>query len=136
MVRRLILDTGVVIAIDRGDISPNSIFQRDDDAVIAAVTLAELDVGVKIAPPAQVATRAAAFDLAKSLYLVESYTAATSGFHADLLVHCRKAGSPRGEIDLMIAATALATHRILVTLDRKADFGSLPGVNVIELSST
>jgi predicted nucleic acid-binding protein len=33
----------------------------------------------------------------------------------------------------MIAATALATNRILITLDRKADFRSLPGVNVIEL---
>jgi len=133
MVRRLILDTGVVIAIDRGDLDPNSVLQRDDDVVIAAVTLAELQVGVQIAPPAQKANRAAAFAEAEALYPAEDYTAATSQDHASLLIHCRKSGLPRGEIDLMIAATALATNRTLVTLDRKADFGSLPGISVIEL---
>lgn len=133
MVRRLILDTGVIIAIDRADLDPRGLLQRDDDVVIAAVTLAELQVGVQIAPPARKAGREAAFDNAAALYPVEDYGSETSQHHANLLVHCRKTGTPRGEIDLMIAATALATNRVLVTLDRKADFGSLPGINVIEL---
>lgn len=121
--------------MDRGDLHPNAILLRDDDVVIAAVTLAELRVGVDLAPPERKASRAEAFSNAEALYPVENYTAETSRSHASLLVHCRKSGTPRGEIDLMIAATALATNRILFTLDRKADFGSLPGVNVIELST-
>jgi len=133
MGRRLILDTGIIIAIDRGDLDPNSVLYRDDDVVVAAVSLAELQFGVLMASPAQRANREAAFAEAEALYPAENYTAETSQSHATLLVHCRKSGSPRSEIDLMIAATALATNRILVTLDRKADFGSLPGVNVIEL---
>lgn len=136
MVRRLILDTGVIIAIDRAELDPMGLLQRDDDVVIAAVTLAELQVGVQTAPPARKASREAAFAHAAALYPVEDYGAETSQYHADLLIHCRRTGRPRGEIDLMIAATALATNRVLVTLDRKADFGSLPGLNVIELPNT
>ncbi|GLY65743.1 hypothetical protein [Amycolatopsis taiwanensis] len=37
-------------------------------------------------------------------------------------------GTPRGTLDLIIAATARATGRALVTTDARARFGDLPGV--------
>ena len=49
--------------------------------------------------------------------------------HADLLFAVRKAGSPRGAHDLIIAATARATSRTIVTADRAA-FEGLPGVTL------
>jgi tRNA(fMet)-specific endonuclease VapC len=37
-------------------------------------------------------------------------------------------GKQRSSYDLMIAATAAATNRILLTTDAKAEFNQLPGV--------
>jgi predicted nucleic acid-binding protein len=49
--------------------------------------------------------------------------------HAHLLVAVRQTGRPRGAHDLLIAATARATNRSVVTADESA-FDSLPGVAV------
>jgi tRNA(fMet)-specific endonuclease VapC len=49
--------------------------------------------------------------------------------HAELLAHVAETGTPRGAHDLIIAATAKATDRTLVTLDRRG-FAGLPGVRV------
>ncbi|MBA2338601.1 MAG: hypothetical protein H0V96_12770 [Acidimicrobiia bacterium] len=40
-----------------------------------------------------------------------------AGAHAALLAEVRETGRPRGAHDLIIAATAMATDRILVTAD-------------------
>jgi tRNA(fMet)-specific endonuclease VapC len=39
-----------------------------------------------------------------------------------------RSGRKRGAHDLIIAATAVATNRTVLTGDRKAQFGELPGV--------
>lgn len=135
MGRRLIWDTGVVIALERRALDPAAILQFDDDTAVATVTLTELKYGVKRSVPEKRAHRTAAIERLLQHCTLVDYTVEVTDHHADLKAHCRESGSPRGEIDLMIAATALATNRILVTLDRKADFGSLPGVNVIELET-
>lgn len=48
--------------------------------------------------------------------------------HARLLAHALRTGTPRGAHDLIIAATAIATDREVVTHDGKAGFDTLPGV--------
>ena len=50
--------------------------------------------------------------------------------HAELLAHVRRSGTPRGAHHLMIAATARASDRTLVTTDGRARFDELPGVQV------
>ena len=47
--------------------------------------------------------------------------------HAQLLAHVRRTGRPRGAHDLLIAATAAATGRTIVSDDTTA-FEDLPGV--------
>lgn len=133
MARRLILDTGVLIGFERRTIEPASILQPDDDVAISAVTLSELLMGVKLADSDKRPGREAVVRAARELCVVENFTDATSEYHAELQVHCRKIGKPRGELDLIIAATSLATSRVVVTLDKRAGFGSLPGVVAIEL---
>lgn len=49
---------------------------------------------------------------------------------AELLAHVRRTGSLRGAHDLIIAATARATSRTLVTTDAKASFDELPDLEV------
>lgn len=54
---------------------------------------------------------------------------AVAQVHTELLVVTRQQGHPRGAHDLMIAATALATGRTIVTTDTRG-FHGLPGLEV------
>jgi len=51
---------------------------------------------------------------------------------ARLLAHVRRSGSPRGAHDLIIAAHAAETGRLVLARDAKARFGDLPGVTAID----
>lgn len=57
---------------------------------------------------------------------VLEYTEVTAACHARLIAHAGRAGVPRGAHDLIIAAHALQTERIVLTVDAKARFGDLP----------
>lgn len=59
---------------------------------------------------------------------VEDYTPAVAEHHAVLMAEVTRRGTPRGAHDLIIAATARATGRVLVTTDAKAKFDELPEV--------
>ena len=130
MGRRLILDTCVLIAFERGKLSPGDFIAADDDAAVAAITLTELRVGALLAGTEHRARREAAVERVARTFAVAQYSELVSLRHAELLVWTRAQGSPRGSFDLMIAATALATGRVLVTTDEAAAFGGLPGVQV------
>ena len=99
----------------------------DDDVAIAAITAAELLVGVEFADRRH-RTRRGAFveDILETL-TIEDYSLSTAGAHAHLLAFARSSGTPRGAHDLMIAATAAASGRTLVTADARG-FAGLPGV--------
>ncbi len=101
----------------------------DDDVAIAAITAAELLVGVELADPRNRARRAAFVDEVLATLSVEDYELATARAHAHLLAFARSSGRPRGAHDLIIAATAVATGRVLVTADAHG-FADLPGVEV------
>jgi len=60
---------------------------------------------------------------------IEPYDLEVAEAHAALLAHVRRAGAPRGAHDLIIAATALARDRQVVSSDQ-AGFADLPGVSV------
>jgi predicted nucleic acid-binding protein len=126
--RRLILDTNVLIAYERGTIDREAL--EDDELAVAAVSIAEYRVGIELADtPDRAADRARALVAIVSAVDVLDYTEATAAHHARLIAHARRIGTPRGAHDLIIAAHALQTDRIILTLDAKARFGDLPGVN-------
>jgi len=50
---------------------------------------------------------------------VLEYTEATAACHARLIAHVRRAGVPRRAHDLIVAAHALRTERIVLTFDAK-----------------
>jgi tRNA(fMet)-specific endonuclease VapC len=60
---------------------------------------------------------------------IEVYDLNVADAHAALLAHVRQTGKPRGAHDLIIAATARAQARDVLSLDR-AGFGELPGVSL------
>ena len=101
----------------------------DDDVVIAAVTAAELLVGVELADGARRRRRQVLVESILRTIPVEAYDLDVARVHTLLLAHTRRAGEPRGAHDLLIAATALARGRVVVTTDPK-DFDRLPGLGV------
>lgn len=131
---RVILDTGVLIAAERSRLDLTVLHERNDDICIAAITGAELLMGVELADDAHHAARREFVEGIFALVPVEDYTMDVARVHARLLAHVRRVGAPRGAHDLIIAATAAATARAVMTLDAKARFADLPGIRTVELS--
>lgn len=126
---RLLLDTRFLIDVERGGVEIGQVIADDDDVAIAAITLAELRVGVLLADEGRRAARSAFFDAVRSGLPVVGYDVDVAEVHSDLLAFVRRSGTPRGAHDLIIAASARASGRGVVTADRSA-FEGLPGVEV------
>lgn len=95
MGRRLIVDTNVLIAIEHGKDEGLGL-EDTDEIAIAAVTEAELLLGVELADDPAVATNrrrsvSAILDSVDTL----DYTSQTAAHHAALLAHVRCTGTPR-----------------------------------------
>ena len=127
MARRVILDTGTLIAIERGKLDVDAVLGADD-AAIASITAMELLVGVERADGAHKQARSIRVEAVLASLPIEGYTLAVARIHARLAVEAMSQGKPRSTFDMMIAATAAATNRILLTTDAKAEFHQLPGV--------
>lgn len=134
MARRLIIDTGVLIASERARTGLADVITEDDDLVVAAVTVAELRTGIELATERQRAPRSAFLVAVLDTLPVEPYDLTTAEAHGRLLAHVHRSGTNRGAHDLIIAATAVATSRTVVTTDRNARFDELPGVDCIVIS--
>lgn len=134
MARRLIVDTGVLIASERGTRPLADVVFADDDLVIAAVTIAELRTGIELASDQHRGARAEFLVNVLETLPVEPYDVATAEAHGRLLAHVHARGTKRGAHDLIIAATAVATTRIILTTDRNARFDDLPGVECLVVS--
>jgi tRNA(fMet)-specific endonuclease VapC len=130
--RRLILDTNILIAYERGTIDRSSL--DDDELAIASVSVAEYRVGIELADTAsRAAERARALVAIMSAVDVLDYTQATAAHHGRLLAQVRRSGASRGAHDLIIAAHAAETGRMILSRDAKARFGDLPGVSTIDI---
>lgn len=103
----------------------------DDDVAVAAITVAELKVGVQLAKGRRKEKRERFIAAILDAVSVEVYDDDVAEAHATLLAHVRRRGTPRGAHDLIIAATAQANKREVVSLDQ-AGFAGLPGVSVLE----
>ncbi|WP_085950098.1 type II toxin-antitoxin system VapC family toxin [Frankia sp. QA3] len=125
--RRLILDTNILIAYEGGVIGTAAL--DDDELAVASVTVAEYRVGIELADSAaRAADRARSLAAMTTVLEVLDYTATTAVHHARLIAATRQSGRRRGARDLIIAAHAAETGRIIVSSDAKARFADLPGV--------
>lgn len=128
MARRVILDTGVIIAFERGTLDIDTVL-GPDDAAIAAITAMELLVGVERASEAHRQRRALHVEAVLASVPVLDYTLEIARVHAQLAVKAMSHGKPRPAYDMIIAATAVAETRTLLTTDASADFTNLMGLN-------
>ncbi|RSD19297.1 PIN domain-containing protein [Amycolatopsis eburnea] len=127
---RLILDTGILIDAARGRL-PSGAIGDDDDVAVPALVVTEYQAGLLLDPnPARRAAHSAFLTELLAVTPVVDYSASVVEHHAELLAHLRRGGQVRGAHDLIIAATARATGRVLVTTDGRARFEDLPEVEV------
>ena len=90
-------------------------------------------MGIELADTAaRAADRAWALAAIVSSVDILPYTEVTAAHHARLISHVRGIGTPRGAHDLIIAAHASETGRIVLSRDSEARFGDLPGVLAAE----
>jgi len=126
---RLILDTGAVIALERGHVGRIEVLPDDADVAISAVSASELLVGVELADDLHRDRRREMVEGVIERVEIIAFDVEIAHHHAGLVAHARRSGRPRGAHDLQIAATAKATSRLLITTDAHA-FDDLPGVNL------
>ena len=91
--------------------------------------MAELLVGVELTKGKKRAQRQMFVDDIVATIPVLTYDLDVAAAHAELLAAVRRQGLPRGAHDLIIAATAKAANRTVVTADTTA-FDNLPEISV------
>ena len=126
---RLLFDTTLLIDAERGGVDVEDVIDDADDVAIAAVTIAELRAGALLASSRRKSRRMAFVDDIVATIPVINYDPEVAEIHAALLVEVRVQDKPRGAHDLIIAATARASDRTILSADRTA-FRNLPGVSV------
>lgn len=127
---RLILDTSLLVDIEReGAAGFVEAIGDEDDVAVAAITAAELMVGVELADDARRRRRKEFVEAVLEVISIEDYDLDVAAAHAALLAHTHRDGQPRGAHDLIIAATARATDREVVSVDQRG-FVDLPGVSL------
>jgi predicted nucleic acid-binding protein len=107
-----LLDTSVLISADP------EVAGAVPEAAISVVSIGELRAGVLRAPtPSARVARAARLDAIRSAYLPLPVDETVAEEYGRALATARDEGRTEKATDLLIIATAAATHRALVTLD-------------------
>ena len=127
---RLLLDTTFFVDAERSKESLDDAIDDEDDIAVAAITLAELLVGVELSKGKTKVSRQALVDEIVASVPIVDYDLSAARAHSKLLVAVRQQGRPRGAHDLIIAASALSSNRVVVTADQTA-FIDLPGVMAV-----
>jgi tRNA(fMet)-specific endonuclease VapC len=128
-----LIDTSVLIALQRGLIDPDRLRNEEDDEAVAmaAITASELLHGVHRLTGAVARTRAERFvDQVLSSIPVIAFDLDIARVHARLDAELSSAGKAVGEADLMIAATAVWLDYRVATRDLRS-FPRIEGLDVV-----
>ena len=126
----MLLDTTFLIDAERSNSYLDELIDDDDDVAVAAITVAELKVGVELSKGKTKQSRQSLVEEIVASVPIVDYDLQVAEAHAALLVEVRRQGRPRGAHDLIIAASALSSNRVIVTADQSA-FRDLPGVTAL-----
>lgn len=127
-----LIDTGVLIAIERGQITLHAALAgfTSEPVAISAITAAELLQGVERASEPHRATRHAAVEDMLSRFPVAPFDLPVARSYARLMAARSKIGQPIAPHDLIIAATALTIGYRIITRDMKS-FPTISGLEVV-----
>jgi tRNA(fMet)-specific endonuclease VapC len=122
----VLIDTSVLVALERGDVELDSILDPDEQYQVSVVSAAELLHGVHRASGNRAQARSAYVEglLAGIPVMPIDLTVARAYAHASSTL--AKAGTPVDANDLWIGATAIAHGLEVLAFD--GDFDRIPGV--------
>lgn len=128
---RVLLDTSVCVQLLRGDraVEARLAQLRPADTALSAMTVAELRFGALKGRAAK--QKLAELEAFFSVFDVLPFDAEAAAAHAASRLVLAKAGTPIGERDLVIAATALV-HGLTVATGNVREFRRVPGLKVAE----
>jgi predicted nucleic acid-binding protein len=128
-----LIDTSIIIALERGQLDPALLRDVDDDEPIAfaAITASELLHGVHRLTGAVARTRAGRFveHLLDSIPVIP-FDLDVARVHARLDAELSAKGTPVGDADLMIAATAVWLDYRVATHDLRS-FARIEGIEIV-----
>jgi tRNA(fMet)-specific endonuclease VapC len=129
-----LIDTSVLIEIERGQLSLRSLVERygDEDVAISTVTASELLHGVHRLKGAQAARAEAFIEGLLELLPVIAFDLPEARTHARLSAELQSKGVAVGAHDLIIAATAIANDMRVATLDLRS-FSRIKGLGRLRL---
>ena len=119
----------MLVEVERGRTDLDGLAPAGEDLSMAVVTAAELLLGVELSGSRHRAPRERFVGWLLERLVVQLYDLDVARVHASLMAHGRRTGRPRGAHDLIVAATAIAVGRTLVTID-PGGFEDLPGLVV------
>ena len=129
-----LIDTSVIIAIQRGQLDPQHLRDTDDDDLIAmsAMTASELLHGVHRLISAVARTRAERFveHLIDSIPVI-AFDLDVARVHARLDAELSARGASVGDADLIIAATAVWLDYRVATRDLRS-FPRIDGLEIVK----
>ena len=129
----VLIDTSVLVAIEREWMAGRQevLSKRlPSSAVISAVTLLELRIGVLLADTEpRRSSRAAFSEDVRSRFPALPFAQQEALAAADIMVSLRRSGERIGERDLLIAATAVANGHSMITLNH-SEFARVPGLKL------
>lgn len=133
---KLVLDTNAVSALMRGDtLVVERLRQRSRDEVsVPHPALAEIAYGIERLPPSKRRdTLQERFDLVRSELAREEWTDEVSECFGRIKAILEKEGRRIEDLDIAIAAHALATEAVLVTANLD-DMARVPGIKIEDWS--
>ena len=128
---RVVLDTSVLVAIDRNPTSIDVLLRPEVEYFVPEVVIAEYLVGIELTKDAtDKLNKLAMLDLFESFVTPTTFGRAEAKAFAIFAAASRRTGTPRSHFDLAIAASAYVLDATLQTSDRSARFEELPGITV------
>ncbi|MEN9970166.1 MAG: hypothetical protein RLZZ229_374 [Actinomycetota bacterium] len=128
---RVVLDTSVLIAIDRDPAMIGKLLQADEEYFVPEIAVAEYLVGAELASsPILKANKLAKLEAFESFVSVVNFGRPEAKAYAIFSAASKRSGTPRTNFDIAIAASALVLDAKLKTSDRAAKFEELPGITV------
>ena len=130
---RVVLDTSILIALEKQQLSLKELFNKDQNIYLPEVAVGEYLVGSELSTNPSFKEKRLAF-----LRTIEDFSELVvfnrehAQNFAKLVAQAKLLGRPRGSLDLAIAASAVTLDAVLYTRDSKGKFDQLIGLTVKE----
>lgn len=134
MTLAVIIDSNILIAIERQQLKAADVFAADFEPILPAIVYAEVLTGIeKDSNLKRAKINRQLLEDFKNICNFSDFGEAEARALAQLRGEMNSIGQKRGKYDLMIAATARTHNAEILSHDRAVRFADIPGIRVREI---